>query len=211
MRAMATSADSPTRDPVSEALYLPGPGGPLGELSADAGLSARDTEQIASLMNALAHLREAEQALSDASRRYMRLNAQDMRALHYLIVAKRQDRITTPGMLAAHLRVSAASMTKLLNRLERDGHIVRRLHPTDRRAFSIEITPATEASATQTVGRQHARRLYAAARLTGDEREVVIRFLEDMAQELSLSHADWADVPTTADSDSRPPSRHPHL
>lgn len=206
---MATSADSPAREPVSEPLYPVGPGGPLGELSAAARLSKRDTEQIARLMNALAQVREAEQALSDASRKYMRLSAQDMRALHFLIVAKRQDRVVTPGMLAAHLRISAASMTKLLNRLERDGHVVRRLHPTDRRAFAIEITPPTEASAKQTVGRQQARRLHAAARLARDEREIVIRFLEDMAQELSLSHADWADAPTTADSDSRPPSQHP--
>jgi DNA-binding MarR family transcriptional regulator len=122
----------------------------------------------------------------------MKLSEQDMRALHYLIVAKRQGEIVTPGMIAAHLRISAASTTKLLNRLERDNHITRRLHPRDRRAFVIEVTPETEASAKQTVGRQQARRFYAAARLTSEERAAVTRFLTDMTEEISLTRADWA-------------------
>lgn len=46
----------------------------------------------------------------------------------------------------------------------------------------------------QTVGRQQAKRFYAAARLTRDEREAVIRFLEDMTGELSLTGSDWAEA-----------------
>lgn len=69
---------------------------------------------------------------------------------------------------------------------------MRQVHPVDRRAFAIEVTPDTEASAMQTVGRQQARRFHAAARLTAEEREVVIRFLKDMTQEISLSNAAWA-------------------
>lgn len=154
-------------------------------------LDESDLAGISSLMNTLARLREAELLLSEASRKYMKLSDQDMRALHYLIVAKRQGQIVTPSALAAHLRISAASTTKLLNRLERGNHIVRRLHPQDRRAFMIEITPETETSARESVGRQQARRFHAAARLTRDEREVVTRFLADMTDEISLDNAEW--------------------
>jgi hypothetical protein len=56
----------------------------------------------------------------------------------------------------------------------------------------IEVTPETEASAKQTVGRQQARRFYAAARLTSEERAAVTRFLTDMTEEISLTRADWA-------------------
>ncbi|MFT0847245.1 MarR family transcriptional regulator [Actinomycetaceae bacterium L2_0104] len=176
-------------------LYTIGHAAGTSDMIDTSGMSADDMAEISTLMNALAHLRHAETRLSEASRKYMKLNEQDMRALHYLIVAKRRDAIVTPGALAHHLRISAASTTKLLNRLERDGHIVRRLHPKDRRAIVVEITPETEISAKQSVGRQQARRVYAAARLTSDERATVTRFLEDMAQELSLDGVSWAEEP----------------
>ena len=41
----------------------------------------------------------------------------------------------------------------------------------------------------RTVGRQHARKFIAAARLTPAERDVVMRFLDDMAKEISLEMA----------------------
>ena len=41
-------------------------------------------------------------------------------------------------------------------------------------------------------GRQQARRFYAAARLPSDERATVTRFLEDMADEISLKNAPWS-------------------
>ncbi|WP_240423112.1 MarR family winged helix-turn-helix transcriptional regulator [Leucobacter sp. wl10] len=155
-------------------------------------VSQADLDQIGRLMQALVTLRETEQAILDASEKYMKLSAQDMRALHYLIVARNRDATVTPSMIAAHLKISPASTTKLLNRLERGGHIVRNMHPTDRRAFAIAITPETAVAAKETVGRQHARRVHAAARLTSDERETVIRFLLDMAQEISITDAEWA-------------------
>lgn len=181
-----------TGDRISENLYRVGMKAGSSDLVDVSDVPEAAMEEIAQLMNALARLREAETLLSEASRKYMKLSEQDMRALHYLIVAKRQGEIVTPGMIAAHLRISAASTTKLLNRLERDNHITRRLHPRDRRAFVIEVTPETEASAKQTVGRQQARRFYAAARLTSEERAAVTRFLTDMAEEISLTRADWA-------------------
>jgi len=144
------------------------------------------------VMAALGRLREAEDRLSEASLRYMRLNRTDMRALHFLIVAMHSKTIVTPGALAAHLRISTASTTKLLDRLERGGHISRSAHPTDRRALAIAITPETHEAAMQTVGKQQARRFYAAARLTTQEREVVARFLSDMAGELDITGESWA-------------------
>lgn len=189
---MADSGALGSRDSISENLYEVDSSDPRSELIDRSGLPPEHVAQIGRLMKALSALREAEQSVSDASEKYMRLSTQDMRALHYLIVAKNRNEVATPGMLAAHLKISAASTTKLLNRLEKGGHIVRHVHPVDRRAFAIEVTPETEASAMQSVGKQQARRFHAAARLTSDEREVVIRFLDDMTQEISLTNADWA-------------------
>lgn len=156
------------------------------------GVDPEDLRQIALVMGALGELRDAEQKLSLASRRYMRLNETDMRALHYLIVCANRGATATPGGIATHLGISTASTTKLLDRLEKGGHIRRAPHPTDRRALAITITPETRQAAMETVGRQQAKRFYSAARLTPDERDIVIRFLSDMAQEITLRDEPWA-------------------
>lgn len=178
-------------DSIADNLYDLNSSDPLSELVDRSDLSSDDIGQIARLMKALVELREVERSILEASEKYMKLSAQDMRALHYLIVAKNRRELVTPGMIAAHLKISAASTTKLLNRLERGGHVVRRMHPADRRAFAIEVTPETEATAKRTVGRQHARRVHAAARLSSDEREVAIRFLRDMTREIAMGSTDW--------------------
>lgn len=193
MALMEEQGSRSTHDPIAESLYDLDSGYPTPDLIDGPDLSARDLAQITRLMRALAELRETEKAIMEASEKYMKLSAQDMRALHYLIVAKDRGEVVTPGMIAAFLKISAASTTKLLNRLERAGHIVRRMHPTDRRAFAIEITPETETSAKRTVGKQHAKRLHAAARLTSEERETVTRFLHDMSREISITNAEWAN------------------
>jgi DNA-binding MarR family transcriptional regulator len=185
-----------TRDEISENLYEVDSSDPKSQLIDRADLAPEDVAQIGRLMKSLSRLREAEQALSHASERYMKLSKQDMRALHYLMVAKNRSQLVTPSMLAAHLEISPASTTKLLNRLELGDHIMRSVHPHDRRAFAIEVTADTETSAMQTVGRQQAKRFHSAARLSRQEREVVIRFFDDMTQELSLIDADWAQPAT---------------
>lgn len=165
---------------------------PRGELIDRSGLSHDDIRQISGVMQALGGLRDAEQRLSEASLRYMKLNTTDMRALHFLIACENSGIIATPGAMSAHLGISTASTTKLLDRLERAAHITRSPHPSDRRALAIAITPETRRSAIETVGRQHARRFTAAAKLTPQEREVVQRFLTDMTAEIAIDNVSWA-------------------
>lgn len=169
---------------VSSGIYHVGSNDPHQALVDRAGLSDSDVQQINGVMEALGRLRDAEQRLSDASRIYMNLNQSDMRALHYLIVCANQGIIATPGAIAAHLHISTASTTKLLDRLERAGHISRLAHPSDRRALAIAITAETHEAAMRTVGKQQAKRFLAAKRLNPAERETVMRFLDDMAQEI---------------------------
>jgi len=152
-----------------------------------------ELRQIGELMNALGELRAAERRLSEAAQRYMRLNETDMRALHFLIVMGYRGELVTPGQLAQHLGISTASTTKLLDRLERGAHIVRAPHPTDRRALTVSITPETHRAARESVGRQQARRFHAAARLDAAEREIVIRFLREMASDLETPDGASAD------------------
>ena len=142
------------------------------------------------LISALGRLQAAEQRLADALLRYMRLNQSDMRALNYLIECGNQGLVATPGAIAAHLHISTASTTKLLDRLQRAGHITRQAHPSDRRALAIAITPETHQAALRSVSSQQARRCRVAARLTPAERQTVMRFLDDMASEVEASESE---------------------
>jgi len=161
------------------------------ELIDVSGVDAKSMAEINAIMGALGRLRETERLLMDESQRFMKLGETDMRALHFLMVSENRGVLVTPGALAAQIGISAASTTKLLDRLERGGHVVRHPHPSDRRALTLTVTPETRRAATMSVGRQQARRFYAAARLTSAEREAVARFLDDMAHELLEGSREW--------------------
>lgn len=168
---------------------------PHGELVDRSGLSPADLVQIDEVMAALVRLRAAEKRLAEASLRYMELGETDMRALHLLIVSENAGSVATPGVMAESLGISSASTTKLIDRLERAGHVRRGPHPSDRRAIVVSIEPSTRAAALRTVGAQQARRVNAVRRLDPQEREAVTRFLEDMAAEISVEGIDWAESP----------------
>jgi DNA-binding MarR family transcriptional regulator len=152
-----------------------------GALVDRSGLDDQDVDQVVRVMNALRRWHEAQARMSEASRRYMKLNETDMRALRYLMSARNQSLLVTPGALSAHLGISSASTTKLLDRLEKAGHITRAAHPHDRRALTVTVTDRTSADARASVGRQHALRFSVAAALAPDEREIVIRFLDELS------------------------------
>ena len=112
----------------------------------------------------------------------MRLNETDMKALRYIIASMNADVAVTAGALSEHLHISTASTTKLLDRLEKAGHIARKPHPTDRRAVTVEITEDTHRQVRKTMGLQHARRFEVAKALSPSEREIVVRFLTALAE-----------------------------
>lgn len=168
------------------------PGQDLVDFSA---LSEEAISQITHVLTAIKRWRESERAISFQSRSDMKLGENDMKALRFLVAAQHQNLVVTPGSLAEHLAISTASTTKLLDRLETGGHIERAAHPSDRRALMISITKATHEHVRDTVGRTHARRFDVAARLTASEREIVVRFLNDLSDLPDLEHSQPTATP----------------
>lgn len=154
---------------------------PQEELVRRAGLADTDVDQVVRVLEGLRRWREAERRASEASRRYMNLGETDMKAVRFVIALRNQGRVATPGAIATHLGITTASTTKLLDRLVAGGHVRRFPHPSDRRSLAIEVSDETRRVARETVGRSHARRFDAVARLAPREREIVARFLEDLA------------------------------
>ena len=152
-----------------------------GELVPRSGMSDDEIDQVVAVMSALREWHRAAERMSAASRRYMRLNQTDMKAIRFMIAAANAGELVTPRLLADHLEVSSAATTKMLDRLEAAGHIVRSVHPSDRRAIALRVTDETRRAARESVGKLHARRFAVAAALSPGERETVIRFLSALA------------------------------
>jgi DNA-binding MarR family transcriptional regulator len=145
------------------------------------GMETAELEGIMEVLAAVRRWREAEQSMNEQSRSDMKLGDNDMKAMRFIIVSTNQGTVVTPGMIAEHLGISTASTTKLLDRLADAGHITRSAHPSDRRAVVITVNPLAHAEVQETIGRLHAKRFQVAARLAPHEREVVIRFLDELA------------------------------
>ncbi|UXN31327.1 MarR family winged helix-turn-helix transcriptional regulator [Glutamicibacter sp. M10] len=151
------------------------------------GISPSDLAQIERIMAEMGRMRQVERKIMRSSQRYMQLNETDMRALRQLIAAKNVGRVTTPTDLRAYLGISSASVTKMIDRLEANGHVRRSQHPTDRRSQCIEVTEQAHLAAREQMGRHHAKRFEVAYSLTPEEREVVIRFLAETSDALDSS------------------------
>ncbi|HEX2412472.1 MAG TPA: MarR family transcriptional regulator [Solirubrobacteraceae bacterium] len=109
----------------------------------------------------------------------------DVLAIQYLAVAGR----LTASRLGSLLQMTSGGSTALVQRLEREGCIVREPHPVDRRSSLLRLTPGIEHRAGAKLAPLVASIDAASAELSAAEREVVGRFLERVAEE-GERHAD---------------------
>lgn len=140
-----------------------------------------ELDQIVQVLEAMRRWRTTERRLSEASRKYMNLGENDMRALRFMIARQRHGVLPTPSDVAKHLQITTASVTKMLDRFAANDYIRRLPHPEDRRSTAIEVTGETQVVARQSVGRNHARRFHVVADLSQEEREVISKFFNAMS------------------------------
>ncbi|MEU0290546.1 MarR family winged helix-turn-helix transcriptional regulator [Streptomyces sp. NPDC052492] len=114
------------------------------------------------------------------------LHHTDMQALIAILDAGGPDEPMTPGRLRKQLNLTSGAMTACLDRLERAGHIRRVRAVDDRRVVHLEYAERAKGLAREYF-RPLARSTDAAReRFTSDELRVVIRFLGELNQELTL-------------------------
>ncbi len=87
-------------------------------------------------------------------------------------------------MIAERLLVRSASMTSLLDTLERRGLIERHPHPTDRRKILVHITDRGREVVDQTLPALHAMFTAAARDLSEGDREHLVRSLSTVGNRL---------------------------
>jgi DNA-binding MarR family transcriptional regulator len=105
------------------------------------------------------------------------LHRTDVRALIALLDAARAGTPATPGRLAAELGLNSASVTALVDRLERLGHVRRERDPTDRRRVLLVVSESAVALGWEWFGPLIDAMLAALSPFTPAELDTVRRFL----------------------------------
>lgn len=133
---------------------------------------------------------EASGRASDELQRRIRdasgLGDTDVNAMLLLLASSVQAQIVTPKDLAAHLKMSTAAASGLVDRLERAGYVRRHSHPSDRRGITVVLTDEGRRRAGETIGRVYSRLLDIAASLSPEDAAVVLRFLQRITEEIAL-------------------------
>jgi DNA-binding MarR family transcriptional regulator len=136
---------------------------------------------------ALVHTGEMFLACIDQALRHHRLSRAGREALAVLEGAGHP---LSPTSIAERLIVTTASVTSLLDTLERRGLVERRPDPTDRRRLLIVITPDGKAIVDQFLPEVVALQTAALARLTEAQRRQLVELLAALGAHLATLDAD---------------------
>lgn len=108
------------------------------------------------------------------------LNRTDVRALVAIMDAARRGEALTAGRLGEAVDLRSASVTALVDRLERVGHVRRVRDPEDRRRVGLEMSESAMAAGAEHFGGLARDLVAAMGDYSDDELSVVRRWLEDM-------------------------------
>jgi len=154
-----------------------------------------DRERAIAVLEAIRDYGEAETALQRRSEHAMRLSENDISALRYLLRANERGVSVGPRELGEYLGVQSSSITVLLDRLEKAGHVRRIPSPFDRRALIIVPTLPTDDAQKAILGDVREELVAVAAGLSEDEARTVVRFIERLREAV-----DRIDNPATGSS-----------
>ncbi|MFG6401788.1 MULTISPECIES: MarR family winged helix-turn-helix transcriptional regulator [unclassified Microbacterium] len=142
------------------------------------------TDPVGDVLKAVRALSDSLDRMHGGMKDAMDMNASDLAALRMLIVREHRGESVSPHDLARHLRISTASTTKLLDRLEASGHIERGPHPHDRRARVVTLTDASRHEFIQYFGEHLGTMRDVAESYSAADLVTITRFLDDLGEAL---------------------------
>ena len=137
-----------------------------------------DSAETHDVRGALSRYRAADAEMHERVRATTSLGENELRILQ-LLLARRHDGLDVkPSDISRHLGISSASTTALLDRLERQGNVERRTHPTDRRSILIAPTERAVREVADVVDAYDRRIDAAIAGLSGADRTAIVAFVD---------------------------------
>ncbi|MEU2203796.1 MarR family transcriptional regulator [Microbacterium oleivorans] len=140
--------------------------------------SPGERDRARRVLEALRTYRAAEAAMRRRTRDSMAMGENELLALRYLI--RQPGHSARPAELVKYLGVTSASITTMLDRLEKTGRVERIANPNDRRSIFVRATPHANEEVRETLGRMHGLMYDVAVGMTPDEQEHVVAFLQKM-------------------------------
>ncbi len=122
----------------------------------------------------------AESAMRRRSEGVLRMSENDVSAMRYLLRAAEEGRSVGPKELAEYLGIQSSSVTALLDRLERSGHIRREASPFDRRALIVVPVLPEDELQRAILGDVRDELVAVAASLSPHDARIVVDFLSRM-------------------------------
>nr|WP_255316687.1 MarR family transcriptional regulator [Nesterenkonia sp. Act20] len=113
------------------------------------------------------------------------MSEKDLTALRFLIREREAGRMLRQTDLAFELKMTTASTSVLVDRLCRDGHLLRVPHPHDGRSVVLEITAEAHEKVKATLGGMRSGMLEATEALTEQERAGAAKFLQGLVRSVS--------------------------
>jgi DNA-binding MarR family transcriptional regulator len=150
------------------------------------GASRSATEAAANLVHTAAMF------LDELNRRRATVTPLSPSATQVLAVLDGADEPLPSNVIAERLLITTASMTSLLDTLQRHGLIRRTAHPSDRRKILVEITPRARDLVDRMLPVLHTAEAEIFAPLPAADRAVLIDLLARVQSRL----LDLADAPT---------------
>ncbi|HET6302114.1 MarR family winged helix-turn-helix transcriptional regulator [Microbacterium sp.] len=146
------------------------------------GLAESGRERyVMEMLQALRAFSDAMDRMHGGMKGDMDMNATDLAAMRMMIMREQRGETVSPHDVARHLRITTASTTKLLDRLEAAGHIERQPHPRDRRARVVVLTDTSRQEFYRHFGERLRGMRGIADRYTDEELQLVTRFLGDIS------------------------------
>ncbi|MGC0366065.1 DNA-binding MarR family transcriptional regulator [Rhodococcus sp. 27YEA15] len=120
-------------------------------------------------------------------------NVTDVRALICLLDAQRSNTPATPGWLGAQLAINSASVTALIDRMTRAGHVRRERDVVDRRRILLHLTPAAVTLGENFFGPLIARVVDTADTFTSGEQQTIRRFVTAIRDDVAAVRESSSD------------------
>lgn len=144
----------------------------------------RQGDHVFTALHLLRDFRVAEAASRNNMLESLKVNANDLAALRYVLVESEHHPVS-PRALGAHLGITSASTTALINRLEKAGYLRREPHPKDRRALFLLATQSAKLLLEPNLQREVDALVSAASLFNEAELSTVKRFLDAMIGAIS--------------------------